>query len=216
MPLGPGNIEVRRSEPFAELAASTVAAIKSVCVDMSWNVSRIAIDAPAAPARTAGRNCERQLTAAGLSVFKTPRDEEWKNLICKCRAHLDSGGPLSHLPNANRIWMLYGFELFSALRKAGFEVIEVYPFAIIHALLPIHPHKSLAQGYELQLDALAAQTGWTPSELQLQLRGTVPGKKPHDRLDAFMAAWVANLPNTSLRAYGDPHDLTDAIWVPVT
>lgn len=66
--------------------------------------------------------------------------------------------------------MLYGFELFSALRRAGFDVIEVYPFAIARALLPKHPHKSTAEGYGLQLRAVASHTGWEPSEIEPRLR----------------------------------------------
>jgi len=214
VPRGPGNIEVRRSAPFAELAASTVAAIKAVCIEMGWSIARIAIDAPAASAQTGKRRCENELIAAGLSIFKTPSDDEWSHALAKCRAYLDGGGTLAHLPDANRIWMLYGFELFSALRSAGFDVIEIYPFAIVHALLPVHPHKSTAKGYGLQLDVIAERTGWTSSALEARLRGAVAGTR-HDRLDAFMAAWVASLPPIARRAYGNAQNEDDAIWVPV-
>jgi hypothetical protein len=36
----------------------------------------------------------------------------------------------------------------------------------------------------------------------------------HDRLDAFMAAWVASLPKRRRRAIGNEDDPDDAIWVP--
>jgi hypothetical protein len=36
----------------------------------------------------------------------------------------------------------------------------------------------------------------------------------NDRLDAFMAAWVASLPSERRRAFGDATRPDDAIWVP--
>jgi hypothetical protein len=78
------------------------------------------------------------------------------------RQSFASGGSAATLPHVNKIWMLFGFELFAYL-KSGLraEVIEVYPFAIVRALLPTCELKSTEQGYRNQLDAVAARTGWT-------------------------------------------------------
>jgi hypothetical protein len=105
-----------------------------------------------------------------------------------CVDHLDSGGSASTLPHANKIWMLFGFELFASLKDGlAAEVIEVYPFAIVRALLPACQHKTTEQGYRDQLNAVAARTGWAPLKLEARLKATVSGSR-HHRLDAFMAA----------------------------
>ncbi len=62
--------------------------------------------------------------------------------------------------------------------------------------------------------AVAARTGWSPLELESKLNEAVPGSR-HDRLDAFMAAWVASLPRDQRRAIGDADQPDDAIWVPL-
>jgi hypothetical protein len=78
--------------------------------------------------------------------------------------------------------MLFGFELFSCLRDGlKVEVIEVYPFAIVRELLPTRAHKSTEKGYQDQLAAVAARTGWEPSDLEKKLKEAVPGSR-HDRL----------------------------------
>jgi hypothetical protein len=111
--------------------------------------------------------------------------------------------------------MLFGFELFSCLRRVlRVEVIEVYPFAIVRALLTACEHKSTEKGYHDQLIAIAGRTGWHPEKLGAMLKLTVPGNR-HDRLDAFMAAWVASLPLTRRRALGNAQSHDDAIWVPL-
>jgi hypothetical protein len=110
--------------------------------------------------------------------------------------------------------MRFGFELFAQLRsRLRAEVIEVYPFAIVRALLPACAHKSTEQGYRDQLEAVAARTGWEPQRLEETLKATVAGTR-HDRLDAFMAAWIASLPRERRRAFGDGQRPDDAIWVP--
>jgi hypothetical protein len=56
---------------------------------------------------------------------------------------LADGGSVAKLPYANKIWMLFGFELFASLKSdLKSDVIEVYPFAIVRALLPACEHKS--------------------------------------------------------------------------
>lgn len=111
--------------------------------------------------------------------------------------------------------MLFGFELFSCLRRnLRAEVIEVYPFAIVRALLPACEHKSTEKGYRDRLRAVADRTGWKAENLKARLKLTVPGSR-HDRLDAFMAAWVASLPPENCRAFGNAQRFDDAIWVPL-
>jgi hypothetical protein len=110
--------------------------------------------------------------------------------------------------------MLFGFQLFARLRRGlKAEVIEVYPFAIIRALLQSCEHKSTERGYRAQLAAVAASTGWDPEILEERLRVAVAGRR-HDRLDAFMAAWVASLSPERRHVLGDAQRSDDAIWVP--
>jgi hypothetical protein len=82
------------------------------------------------------------------------------------------------MPHANKIWMLYGFELFEALRAIGHEVIEVYPYAIARALLPECPHKRTAEGNRRQLESVAAATNWMPLDLE---RALVADMSKHER-----------------------------------
>ncbi len=214
IPRGGGNQEIRTPDPFQKAATDVVTAISRIADKMAWQVERIAIDAPAAPPATGPRASEKALASCGLSSFRTPARDEWAAIKQKCANHLGSGGSVARLPYANKIWMLFGFQLFAQL-KARFraEVIEVYPFAIVRALLPKCAHKSTERGYREQLDAVAARTGWEPRSLEARLKANVPGAR-HDRLDAFMAAWVASLPRERRCAYGDPKRLDDAIWVP--
>ena len=110
--------------------------------------------------------------------------------------------------------MLYGFQLFARIRSClETEVIEVYPAAIVRALRRQCEHKSTERGYHDQLMAVAGRTGWDAPGVEAMLKATVPGSR-HDRLDAFMAAWVASLPPDRRRVFGDAGRLVDAIWVP--
>ncbi len=60
--------------------------------------------------------------------------------------------------------MLYGFQIFVALRAARINVVEVHPYTIIKTLVSACPHKSTETGYRLQLEAIATATGWKPTE----------------------------------------------------
>ena len=215
IPRGVGNKEITAAAPFQEAARGVVSTINRIVGDMGWQVERIAVDAPAAPTATGSRASENELGRLGLSSFRTPAVSAWVDIREKCANHLRLGGSAATLPHANKIWMRFGFELFASL-KGGLraEVIEVYPFAIVRALLPTCKHKSTEQGYRDQLDAVAARTGWEPQNLEPRLKATVPGSR-HDRLDAFMAAWVASLPPEGRRAFGDAQRPDDAIWVPL-
>jgi predicted nuclease with RNAse H fold len=216
IPRGRGNREITEAEPFREAALQAARAVREIAAAMDWSIERIAVDAPGAPPSAGPRASEHELGREGLSSFSTPARAAWDGIRERGSRHLDERGQLARLPHANKIWMLFGFALFESLRaELGCEVIEVYPFAIVRALLESCAHKSTEQGYRDQLTAIAAQTGWDPGELEAQLKPSVPGSR-HDRLDAFMAAWVASLPADQCRAYGDPADPDDAIWVPLS
>lgn len=215
VPRGKGNKEIAEAAPFQQAAREVGSAIVRIETDLGWHIERIAIDAPAAPPATGSRASEAELGRSGLSSFRTPTASAWAGLCRQCADHLDLGGGAATLPHANKIWMLFGFELFACLRShLKAEVIEVYPFAIVRELLPTCEHKSTEKGYQDQLAAVAVRTGWEPQELEKKLKATVPGSR-HDRLDAFMAAWVASLPPERRRAFGDPQQPDDAIWVPL-
>lgn len=215
IPRGAGNKEILAAKPFQKTARGVVNAINRIVDENAWKVERIAVDAPAAPPATGYRLSESELTRLGLSSFTTPALPAWLGICEKCANQLRIGRAASTLPYANKIWMLYGFELFAAFRsELMVEVIEVYPFAIIRALLPACAHKSTEQGYQNQLAAIAARTGWEPQALEARLEATVSGSR-HDRLDAFMAAWVASLPSERRRAFGDAQRPDDSIWVPL-
>jgi hypothetical protein len=214
VPRGVGNKEITAGTPFRASAHGVASALKSIASHMGWQVERVAVDAPAAPPETGSRLSENELGQRGLSSFRTPATVAWLGIREKCIEHLNGGGGAASLPHANKIWMLFGFELFAALRqRLEAEVVEVYPFAIVRALLPTCLHKSTEQGYRDQLVAVASRTGWEPTDLEAKLRATVAGSR-HDRLDAFMAAWVASLPEERRCAFGDPGRSDDAILVP--
>jgi hypothetical protein len=215
IPRGVGNREITAAVPFKEAARGVVSTINHIVRQVGWHVERIAVDAPAAPPARNTRASENELGRLGISSFRTPAASEWPGIREKCANHLRRGGRAATLPYANKIWMRFGFELFSCLRSGiTTEVIEVYPFAIVRTLLPTCEHKSTEQGYRDQLGAVAARTGWEPQNLDAKLKATVPGSR-HDRLDAFMAAWIASLPPEARRAFGHAHRPDDAIWVPL-
>ncbi len=214
IPRGVGNHEITTLDPFQKAASGVVSAIRRIA-DEVGHVARIAIDAPAAPPAIGKRASEESLASRGLSSFRTPASNEWAGITEKCANHLGSGRRAATFPYANKIWMLFGFELFAQLRtRFTAEVIEVYPFAIVRALLPACAHKSTDQGYREQLKAVAARTGWESPDLEARLKATVRGAR-HDRLDAFMAAWVASLSAERRHAFGDAQNPDDAIWAPL-
>ena len=94
--------------------------------------------------------------------------------------------------------MLFGFELFSAL-KGGLtaEIIEVAPVCHRAGAAPDPRAQVDGTGYRDQLAAVVdglATTAHPGSPTQ----GDMPGSR-HDRLDAYMAAWVATLPPKAAR-----------------
>jgi len=215
IPRGVGNKEITAVAPFRGSARGVASALGRILEEMGWRAERIAVDAPAAPPATGSRASENELGRLGLSSFRTPSASAWAGIRETCAGHLEAGGSAATLPHANKIWMLFGFELFASVRSGlKAEVIEVYPFAIVRALLPACLHKTTEQGYRDQLAAVATRTGWDPQNLETKLKATTPGSR-HDRLDAFMAAWIASLRAERRRAFGDVRRPDDAIWVPL-
>jgi predicted nuclease with RNAse H fold len=214
-PVGTGNREIEERCPFRAHAKILSAAFDAIEAECGWSIVEVAIDAPAAPPRIGVRRSELALGDKGFSCYRTPKESQWVEIHKACRQHLQDGKPLNRLPYANMVWMLYGFEIFKILRqRRGTKVIEVYPQAIIQSLLrePC-PHKSTDEGYRRQLRVMAEKTDWSPSDLEIALAKTVPGTR-HDRLDAFMSAWVASLGSTQRSAFGRVEDADDSIWVP--
>jgi predicted nuclease with RNAse H fold len=214
LPVGRGNDQITTEDPFKSEAEAVANVLDNIAAKLAWRIVRVAIDAPAFKPMAGSRRSELSLRRCGLSSFLTPDTAGWETIRQVCQEHLQAGRPLNRLPHANKIWMLFGFEIFKALRAKGTsDVIEVYPYAIVRALLDECPHKSTPEGYRCQLEAIATETGWNCNHFESKLVRAVPGTR-HDRLDAFMTAWVASLPRKSRRTYGNEKNSNDAILVP--
>jgi hypothetical protein len=203
-------------ETINRFADATVAYLRAVEIEYQVRVKRIAIDAPSAP-KTHGvhrRECEIELDRRGIHCIGTPSTEEFDTKCKKGRTHLASGGAESCIPAANQLWMLIGFRLFQRLRQTRWECLEVFPQAIVHALGANRVHKSELGGQLAQLKAVAVHTQWPkPTELK-SLRDLGYGSS-HDKLDAFLSAWVASLAESERERIGHQHQLDDVIWNPL-
>ena len=51
----------------------------------------------------------------GISCFATPSRAEFEKIRDKAKKHLAKGLPIPRLPHANQLWILAGFEIFTAL-----------------------------------------------------------------------------------------------------
>jgi hypothetical protein len=211
-PAGRGNVlaldeKVRRR--FAEDVLAWLGRLEQV---KRLKVRRIAIDAPSDYSRDASgrRAAERSLDASGISCFATPTEDDFRSKVEASRKFLAGGGKPSRLPNANQLWMLVGFELFRTLGR-HYECIETYPQAVVHELKCAGAHKSTEHGLQSQIDEAAKVLGVSAADLRAKLLAMGFGST-HDRLDAFLSAWVASLGEGDRQAYGTPPD--DVIWVP--
>lgn len=213
-PRGEGNTEVLKERPFDVKAERVALTLREIGKLKGWKIARVAIDAPAEPPESGERAPERAMAEQGISYFQTPARSKWNAIVGSSRAHLNAGGALQRLPNANRIWMLYGFALFKALSKE-FEVLEAYPHATVHSVVGPCPHKSTEEGYSMQLAGIAKATGWLPPNLERALGIEHRNhRSKHDMLDAYMAAWVASLPTSDRQCFGDKNCLRNSIWIP--
>lgn len=212
-PRGGGNAWVLDADAVRVFAEETAEYLEAVCAAEGLAIARIGIDAPRdfCPPSLPLRPCEAALFRAGISCFVTPSRARFEGIVAQARAHLRSGGSPARLPHANRLWMLAGFELFRALEPLA-ECREVYPQAAVRALGVGAIHKSRRGGLEAQLEAVARATGWPPPGAGLDVLADLAYGSAHDRLDAYLSAWVASLAVPALTAYGTPPD--DRIWAP--
>ena len=79
--------------------------------------------------------------------------------------------------------------------------VHLYPHAIVRALGVNSAHKTKDEGYRAQLAAAAGATGNNVHELETALKEGCYGAR-HDRLDAFLSAWIAATPQDSSKVYG--------------
>jgi len=212
-PHGPGNAAICDPARCRELAAQTASYLRAVESALGIAIQVIAIDAPSSP-RAPGqalRAAERALAARGISYIETPNADAFAAIPDRVQAHLAAGGLESRLPCANQIWMLFGFELYRVLCAAGWACLEVYPQATVRALGAGDIHKSGGGAVLTQLQAAAKYTNW-PQEQDVSALKSIGWGTLHDRLDAYLAAWVAALPRERREALGEEPD--DAIWIP--
>jgi predicted nuclease with RNAse H fold len=212
-PRGPGNVAICDLAGCQELAAQTASYLRAVESALGIDIQAVAIDAPSAP-RAPGqplRAAERALAARGISYIETPSADAFAAIPDRIQAHLAAGGRQSTLPCANQIWMLFGFELYRVLAAAGWACLEVYPQATVRALGAADIHKSEDGAVLTQLQAAAKYTNW-PQEPNVSALKSIGWGTSHDRLDAYLAAWVAALPRERREGLGEEPD--DVIWIP--
>jgi|SRR5579862_125390 len=211
-PRGAGNATSLDCVAVKGFADETATYLRSLEMHFGIRICRIALDAPSDPKsdKLKRRKAEEALDALHVNCFTTPSASEFGQIREKVRAHLRAGGAESRLPHANQLWMLVGFALFERLR-VEWECLEVFPQAIVRALGAGATHKSKRGGVLAQLSAVARLTGWPSVPSESALRAVAFGSA-HDRLDAYLAAWVAGLRLEQRRAIGAPPN--DVIWVP--
>jgi hypothetical protein len=211
-PVGRGNVEALDDQTRRQFAVDVLAWLEKLERTRKLRIIRVAIDAPSDYCRDASRRraAERAVDGRGISCFATPTEDKFREKVEQSRKFLTDGGKPSRLPNANQLWMLVGFELFRTL-KQHYECIETYPQAIVHQLKCAGQHKSTVQGLESQVQEAAKVLGLSATDFRAQLLVMGFGS-PHDRLDAFLSAWVASLDVKDRKAFGSPP--YDVIWVP--
>jgi hypothetical protein len=211
-PRGKGNAKAIDQPPVEAFAEETAKYLKAIEASQAVTIRRVAIDAPSNPKRPedSRRECERSLDAHQIRCIATPSAAEFKKIRARVRKHLADGGAESRIPSANQLWMLVGFALFKRLRL-DWECLEVFPQAIAAVLEAHDLHKSRPGGVEAQLAAAARHTGW-PTRIDRRELAEIGFGSQADRLDAYLAAWVASLDDCDRQAWGRPP--CDAIWVP--
>lgn len=209
----PGNLAILVLEVRRRLAIETADYLHRVEHHFDVRICRIAIDAPRRPrlATSRLRQCEAALGKAGISYIQTPDEETFERIPKDVAAYQLDTGSRTGLPHANRIWMLFGFELFAALTAEGWPCIEVYPQATVQGLGAGERHKKRPGAVLEQVTAASARTGWPARPSLDELRAIAFGSLD-DCLDAYLSAWVASLPEDACEALGNPPD--DVIWRP--
>lgn len=216
-PVGEGNARILDGNTVDQFARDTVAYLRSIESEFCIKIRRVAIDAPSDPRSpgTSRRSAEIELDRRQIRCFTTPALAQFETIRLRAMDHLAHGGTESTLPAANQLWMLVGFALFRELRPA-WECLEVFPQAIARVLGVGRVHKSKGDGLKAQLRAAARHTSWpgaavVDTAITGHLAAIGYGSR-HDRLDAYLAAWVASLDRAKRKALGEPPN--DVIWVP--
>ena len=211
-PRGIGNVAVTLDDAATRaFAAEAAAYLRAVETEFGVRVRRVALDAPRGPAPAGGvRASEAALAARGIPFYPTPDGAGWERIRAEVRAHVAAGGGAARLPHANRLWMLGGFALFAAL-EADVECLETFPHATGLVLGAAGLRKQSAGGLDERLAAVASRTGWPELPAAEALDGVGSGAG-HDRLDAYLCAWVASLPADEREGLGGP--AADTVWLP--
>ncbi|MBQ1783277.1 MAG: DUF429 domain-containing protein [Gammaproteobacteria bacterium] len=212
-PKGCGNvgvIEDKHTQVFAQEAREYVV---RACQHVGLIPARIGIDAPLRPriASITRRHAEAALDRKGISAFTTPSRADFEQIQIKVRAHLAQGGRPDRLPHGHQLWMLAGFAIADCLSVVA-PCIEVYPQATIRVLGGGARHKTRSGAVAEQLSLVAHQTGFPRTEDDWQLFYQIAHGPAHDRLDAYISAWVASLDEHERIGFGTVPD--DVIWVP--
>lgn len=212
-PAGRGNAAACDLQAVEEFAAEAAEYLRRIQDRLGVQIVRIGIDAPSAPRgnRTPRRAAEAALDNAGIQCFTTPSEEDFLCIRKKVEEHLRTDGGQSNLPHASQLWMQVGFALFRKLGDVA-ECIEVYPQATVCQLGAGAQHKAKPNAVERQLAAAAHHTGWPSDRIEDPGLEEIGFGPRHDRLDAYLAAWVAALDEADRIAFGTPPD--DVIWVP--
>lgn len=214
-PLGIGNAATLSEERTTQFAKQTAKFLREVAECRKLEIVRIAIDAPRGyrPENRRLRESEEALRKHEIAFFVTPSRTEFDETQREANAHLQNGGEASRLPSANQLWMLAGFQIWKELTAAlKAEFLETHPHAVSVRLKAAKHKKSSAAGFQCRLKAVCRLTGWeSTNDLEQRLQKQGYGSR-HDKLDAFLSAWVASLPADEREALGRPP--YDAIWVP--
>lgn len=212
-PTMPGNERILDQSVRQRLAIECVEYLRQLESRFGVRLRRIAIDAPSAPRPddVPLRAAEAALDRAGISYIQTPNVSTFARIPADVDEYVRDRSSRNGLPHANRIWMLFGFDLFRVLTSAGWECLEVYPQATVRVLGVGIASKKTPQGLREQLAAAAEHTKWPKSVGPSALADIGFGSRD-DRLDAYLSAWVASLPVECRRPFGVPPD--DVIWVP--
>jgi len=211
-PVGKGNARILDRDTVRGFADETAAYLRRIESEFRISIRCMAIDAPSDPKKIGARRrlCEVGLDQRGIRCITTPSIPEFEAIRKKAADHLASGGAESRIPGANQLWMLVGFELFRRLQE-DWSCIEVFPQAIAATLDANHIHKSDRAGVIAQLKAVALYTHW-PKTAEVASLIYIAHGSFHDRLDAYLSAWVAALDDCDRIPIGQPPN--DVIWVP--
>jgi Protein of unknown function (DUF429) len=211
-PAGGGNARILNDPTVKLFAQQASDYLKAVENEFHVRIKRVAIDAPKLPLQNGKprRECEKGLDARRISCIATPSMKTFSDIRKRGKDHLDKGNPEPNLPGANQLWMLVGFALFTELQRK-WECIEVFPQAIVATLNAHGIPKGQEAGLLAQLEAVSRHTFW-PDEPKPSTLSSIAFGAQHDKLDAFMSAWVASLEEEDREPIGQPPD--DAIWVP--